>query len=168
MINILRLGHRPLRDKRITTHCALVARAFGADAMAYTGARDGNLEHSVSGVVNAWGGNFKITHCESTGKALCGKVVHLTMYGEPLAKKLREIRQQGEITIVIGGEKVPGAIYRRADYNIAVGSQPHSEVAALAVFLHEYFNGKELEKDFCGSMRVVPSPHGKKVERRDG
>ena len=31
MITILRIGHRISRDKRITTHVALVARAFGAD-----------------------------------------------------------------------------------------------------------------------------------------
>ena len=31
MISILRLGHRISRDKRITTHVALVARAFGAN-----------------------------------------------------------------------------------------------------------------------------------------
>ena len=30
MITVLRLGHRISRDKRITTHVALVARAFGA------------------------------------------------------------------------------------------------------------------------------------------
>ena len=30
MIAVLRIGHRINRDKRITTHCALVARAFGA------------------------------------------------------------------------------------------------------------------------------------------
>ncbi|MEM2376537.1 MAG: tRNA (cytidine(56)-2'-O)-methyltransferase, partial [Sulfolobales archaeon] len=28
---VLRLGHRPLRDKRVTTHVALTARAFGAN-----------------------------------------------------------------------------------------------------------------------------------------
>jgi len=31
MITVLRIGHRISRDKRITTHVALVARAFGAD-----------------------------------------------------------------------------------------------------------------------------------------
>ncbi|TLZ95287.1 MAG: tRNA (cytidine(56)-2'-O)-methyltransferase, partial [Methanobacteriota archaeon] len=30
MITVLRLGHRPARDKRVTTHVALTARAFGA------------------------------------------------------------------------------------------------------------------------------------------
>ncbi len=29
MIAVLRLGHRPERDKRITTHVALTSRAFG-------------------------------------------------------------------------------------------------------------------------------------------
>ncbi|MCC6052717.1 MAG: tRNA (cytidine(56)-2'-O)-methyltransferase, partial [Desulfurococcaceae archaeon] len=29
-IYVLRYGHRPERDKRVTTHVALVARAFGA------------------------------------------------------------------------------------------------------------------------------------------
>lgn len=29
-IYILRLGHRPKRDRRVTTHVILVARAFGA------------------------------------------------------------------------------------------------------------------------------------------
>jgi tRNA (cytidine56-2'-O)-methyltransferase len=31
MITVLRIGHRLGRDKRITTHVALVARAFGAN-----------------------------------------------------------------------------------------------------------------------------------------
>ena len=31
MIIVLRIGHRIGRDKRITTHVALVARAFGAN-----------------------------------------------------------------------------------------------------------------------------------------
>ncbi|TFG70124.1 MAG: tRNA (cytidine(56)-2'-O)-methyltransferase, partial [Methanomassiliicoccus sp.] len=30
MIVVLRLGHRPERDQRVTTHVALTARALGA------------------------------------------------------------------------------------------------------------------------------------------
>ena len=60
---------------------------------------------------------------------------------------------------------MPPEIYALADSNIAVSSQPHSEVAALAVFLHEYFDGKELEKKFKNAkIRVVPQERGKKVE----
>ena len=64
---------------------------------------------------------------------------------------------------MIGGEKVPGEVYGLADYNIAVTNQPHSEVAALAVFLHEYFSGKELDKKFRGRLKIVPQAAGKKI-----
>jgi tRNA (cytidine56-2'-O)-methyltransferase len=33
MITVLRIGHRPERDKRITTHVGLVSRAFSAEKM---------------------------------------------------------------------------------------------------------------------------------------
>ena len=42
---------------------------------------------------------------------------------------------ESEILVVVGGAKVSGTIFELADYNIAIGHQPHSEVAALAVFL---------------------------------
>ncbi|WP_192806472.1 RNA methyltransferase [Saccharolobus islandicus] len=39
-IYVLRLGHRPARDKRVTTHVILVARAFGAKGV-YIEGKDG-------------------------------------------------------------------------------------------------------------------------------
>ena len=42
-IYILRLGHRPERDKRITTHVALTARAFGAKGI-FVSTKDEVLE----------------------------------------------------------------------------------------------------------------------------
>jgi tRNA (cytidine56-2'-O)-methyltransferase len=39
-VTVLRLGHRPERDKRITTHVGLVARAFGAEEMLLAGGGD--------------------------------------------------------------------------------------------------------------------------------
>ena len=36
-ISVLRIGHRLVRDDRVTTHAALVARAFGADMIYMTG-----------------------------------------------------------------------------------------------------------------------------------
>ncbi|HID73768.1 MAG TPA: tRNA (cytidine(56)-2'-O)-methyltransferase, partial [Thermoplasmata archaeon] len=40
---------------------------------------------------------------------------------------------------------------------------PHSEVAALAIFLDRYFEGKELRRDFGGPKRVIPHHRGKSV-----
>ena len=35
-IEVLRIGQRVVRDDRVTTHVALVARSFGAQTVSYT------------------------------------------------------------------------------------------------------------------------------------
>ena len=135
---VLRLSHRPARDKRITTHVCLVARAFGANGVVYTGIRDKALEENVEKVVNVWGGPFFIRYEKSWKKFIegwKGKVVHLTMYGIHVDDIIDEIRKVKDLLIIVGGEKVPGEIFKLADFNVAVGNQPHSEVSALALFL---------------------------------
>ncbi len=167
MIAVLRLGHRIERDKRLSTHCGLVARAFGAQKLVYTGQKDAGLEESINSVTKGWGGPFRIEHSESGRKLMKdwkGKVVHLTVYGIPLDKKIRTLRKEKNLLIVVGGEKVPPEVYQECDFNISVTGQPHSEVAALAVFLHEYFSGKELSKRFRkAGKKVVPQERGKKI-----
>ncbi|MEM5871528.1 MAG: tRNA (cytidine(56)-2'-O)-methyltransferase, partial [Candidatus Aenigmatarchaeota archaeon] len=54
-IYVLRLGHRIHRDERISTHCGLVARAFGADGIIYSGEHDEKLIESVKRVSEEWG-----------------------------------------------------------------------------------------------------------------
>jgi tRNA (cytidine56-2'-O)-methyltransferase len=167
MIWVLRLGHRIERDKRLSTHCGLAARAFGAEKLIYTGQKDSGLEDSINRVTEQWGGPFSVEYAESAGKVLKawkGKTVHLTVYGLPLQDKIQEIRKEKNLLIIVGGEKVPPEIYQRADWNIGVTQQPHSEAAALAVFLHEYFQGKELSRKFSkANLTVVPQERGKKV-----
>ena len=167
MIVVLRLGHRIERDKRLSTHCGLVARAFGAQKLVYTGQKDSGLEESINSVTKGWGGPFTIEHSESARKLIKGwkgKSVHLTVYGIPVQEKIRTLRKVRNLLIVIGGEKVPPEVYKDCDFNISVTGQPHSEVASLAVFLHEYFRGKELSKRFRKAQkRVVPQERGKKV-----
>jgi len=63
----------------------------------------------------------------------------------------------------------PGEVYGLADWNVAVTSQPHSEVSALAVFLHELYEGRWLEGVYEGArLRVVPQARGKRVEDLSG
>ncbi len=166
-VTVLRIGHRASRDKRISTHCGLVARALGADSIFYSGQRDSSMEISIKKAAEQWGGPFGIGHIREWKpflKGWKGKSVHLTMYGLPVQKKMPAIRKEKDLLVVVGGEKVPWEVYELADMNVAVTSQPHSEVGALAVFLHEYFQGKELEKRFSGGKkRVVPRARGKKV-----
>ncbi len=169
MIEVLRLGHRIARDKRISTHVGLVARAFGASKLFYSGQKDSSLEDSVKRVVDDFGGDFKVEHVKGVGSFIKKKkkegfkVAHLTVYGEVLS----DVEFKGDLLIIVGGEKVPAEIYELADYNISVGLQPHSEVAALGIVLYRIFGEKILKKDFKGKMKVVPQKKGKKIEQKD-
>ena len=70
MIEILRLSHRIRRDPRISTHVALVARAFGADKIYYSGDHDLALEDSVNKIVKQWGSNFQIEYIKDPIKLI--------------------------------------------------------------------------------------------------
>jgi tRNA (cytidine56-2'-O)-methyltransferase len=170
MIIVLRLGHRLDRDDRISTHCGLVGRALGADGIIYSGERDDKMMESARDVAKRFGGKFSVSYDENfrkiikTYKKKKFLVVHLTMYGLPVKKKIGKIRKSRNVMVIIGSEKVPGEIYHLADHNIAVSGQPHSEVAALSVFLHEYFKGKELDKKFTkAKINIIPCERGKRV-----
>jgi len=59
-------------------------------------------------------------------------------------------------------------VYDRADWNVGVTNQPHSEVAALAVFLDRLFEGRELDREWVeADRRVIPQETGKRVEELD-
>lgn len=169
MLTILRLGHRLGRDERISTHCGLAARALGADSIIYSGEEDKGIIETIRDISARWGGKFSASYEPSWRKAVNFHrkkkfaIVHATMYGMPLQNIIRKIRKSRKILLVIGGEKVPPEMYTMADYNVAVTNQPHSEVAAMAVFLHEYFRGKELGKKFRGKISIVPQERGKKA-----
>jgi tRNA (cytidine56-2'-O)-methyltransferase len=168
-IAVLRLGHRPARDKRVTTHVALTARAFGADAVLVS-TKDGGLERTLRTLVARFGGPFHVrtgVPWRETVRAWRGTIVHLTMYGEPIDDVLPRIPRAEDLLIVVGAEKVPRAVYDLATFNVAVGNQPHSEVAALAVFLDRFLEGAGLRRKFEGRVRVVPSTRGKAVETTD-
>lgn len=169
MISILRLGHRGFRDARISTHCGLVARAFGADCIVYSGEKDQKLLESVNKVVENWGGAFYVSYEKNWKKIIKdfkGIKVHLTVYGLPIQKEISKIRKAKDVLVIVGGEKVPSEVYNLVDYNIAVTSQPHSEIAALAIFLDKYFKEKELVRKFKNArLRVMPQKTGKKVAK---
>lgn len=167
---VLRIGHRPERDQRVTTHVGLTARALGARGM-YLASRDSGIVSSIRDVVSRWGGDFFIQDdiswkkCIREWKKSGGVVVHLTMYGERLPHHEDTLRQKDCILVVVGAEKVPGEIFGLADYNIAVTGQPHSEISSLAVFLDRLFLGRELESEFPGArIRIIPSPEDKITE----
>ena len=172
-IYVLRYGHRPERDKRITTHVALVARAFGAHGFILSDVHDEKVVNSLRKVEERWGGRLYVETGVNPYKYVRdwkknnGIVVHLTMYGVNVDEVIDEIRATNrDILVIVGAEKVPRFFYEEADYNVAIGNQPHSEVAALAIFLDRYYGGRELYLSFPNAkFIIVPSRKGKKVIR---
>jgi len=169
-VAILRIGHRPERDQRVTTHVGLTGRALGAKGM-YLAASDKGVVQSIADVTERWGGeyfcedNVKWRSCIKEWKAAGGIVVHLTMYGLNLPDVIGEVRPNKKILVIVGAEKVPGEIYGLADYNVAVTGQPHSEISSLALFLDHLFAGTELKNEFPGAqIRIIPSKAGKQTE----
>ena len=172
MIEVLRLSHRLLRDQRISTHVALVARAFGASKMYYSGTKDKSLEESVIKVIGKFGGPFSIEYEKKDielikNKKLSGfKIVHLTMFGKLIQNRINNIKRTKNIFIIVGGEKVEGEVYKLADFNIAITSQPHSEVSSLAIFFDRYFNGMELDFKFSDAkVEIIPQDMGKLLKK---
>ncbi|UCG89555.1 MAG: tRNA (cytidine(56)-2'-O)-methyltransferase [Candidatus Heimdallarchaeota archaeon] len=177
MVTILRIGHRINRDKRITTHLALVARAFGAVRITIAGDEDKNLINTIRKVSLEWGGSFQLemisydkwrTFIERWKSDSENRIVHLTMYGENLStfEKSRDFdnlkKRPENVLVVVGGEKIPSKVFQYADWNIAISNQPHSEVSSLAVFL-DHLNPYALQNQFNKALKqIIPSIEGKK------
>jgi len=166
---VLRLGHRRERDKRVTMHVFLTARALSASGVTYSGDKDEDLERRIRAVVDSWGGPFEVTY-EANWKKMTeewkkkGAVCHLTMYGVNVDDCLCRVPRDRDLLVIVGSRKVPREIFELADFNIAIGNQPHSEVAALALFLDRLFEGKAIKKDFKDAkIKVIPRAKGKKL-----
>ncbi|HWG89452.1 MAG TPA: tRNA (cytidine(56)-2'-O)-methyltransferase [Candidatus Thermoplasmatota archaeon] len=165
-ITVLRLGHRPERDKRITTHVCLTARALNADRVLIA-ERDEKIVENVRDVTRHFGGPFEVDSGMGFRQVLRnfqGTKVHLTMYGMAMHEAVAQIDPAKDLLIVVGAEKVPREVYDLVDFNVSVGNQPHSEVAALAVFLYALQGPKALQKEFTGAeMTILPTNRGKRV-----
>jgi tRNA (cytidine56-2'-O)-methyltransferase len=170
---VLRIGHRFFRDSRVTTHVCLTARALGADGVIIADKEDKTVEATIREVGKRFGGNFSIESGKPWRRAIRdwkdhgGKVVHLTVYGLKLPHVIHEIDEADkDLLVVVGSEKMPGEVFKLADWNVSVTNQPMSEVAALAVFLDWHLKHSAFAKTFLGGRaRIVPSCNQKMVEQ---
>jgi tRNA (cytidine56-2'-O)-methyltransferase len=174
-VSVLRIGHRFVRDDRVTTHIALVARALGCDRI-FMNEVDKSIRSTIEEIIERWGGRYFNIEIIESWKSIIkhwkdggGKIVHLTMYGLNIDEVIEELRSCDKLLVVVGASKVPKELYQVSDYNVAIGNQPHSEIAALAICLDRIFNGKELTKQFDDAkLKIVPSPNEKKVIYNSG
>ena len=178
-IVVLRWGHRPQRDVRLTTHVALTARALCASGFILSDTEDPHIQETVNKITKSWGGTFHFEmgtpwkRAVREWKAKGGIVVHLTAYGENIQTSdiLNRIKALNKgLLLIVGSQKVPGEFYsdQISDFNVSIGNQPHSECSALAIFLDRFFEGKELAAGFDkAKIEIVPQERGKKTKVYD-
>jgi tRNA (cytidine56-2'-O)-methyltransferase len=154
---------------------ALAARALGAAGIILSEVEDVKIKESIEKICRDWGGRFFFKmgmpwkRVVREWKAKGDLVVHLTAYGENVeaCDVMERVKASGkDVLVMVGSQKVPGEFFSEdvSDYNVAIGNQPHSECASLAVFLDRYFNGKELGKSFENAhVRIEPQPRGKRI-----
>lgn len=167
-IEVLRIGQRLIRDDRVTTHVALVARAFGA-AKIFMDEVNPEIKETIQKVNDTWGSEFQIEIIDSWRSLLkekkdTAKIIHLTMYGESINKISGKLKDEKNVLIIVGAEKVPREVYELADYNVSIGNQPHSEISALAVLLDRIQGGQQFSKKYQNAKRIIiPTNDGKMV-----
>jgi len=169
---VLRIGHRFFRDSRVTTHVCLTARALGADGVIIADREDKTVEATIREVGKRFGGTFSIESGKPWKRTIRdwkdqgGKVVHLTAYGLKLPHVIQEIDEADkDLLVVVGSEKMPGEVFKLADWNVSVTNQPMSEVAALAVFLDWHLQHGAFDKAFPnGQVEIVPSSDRKNIQ----
>lgn len=176
VIEVVRIGQRLVRDDRVTTHVALVSRAFGAKRIFMTEVNP-EIKDTLEKIKKTWGGDFIVEFIDKWKPVIKKKkeenfrIVHLSMYGENINDVQKKLQTEENLLVVVGAEKVPREIYELADYNVGVGSQPHSEISALAILLDRIQKGEQFEIDFLGAKRkIIPTKKGKNVlvkETRD-
>ena len=173
VIEVVRIGQRLVRDDRVTTHVALVSRAFGAEKIFMTEVNP-EIKETLEKINKTWGGNFVVEFIDKwksvvkKKKEKNFKVVHLTMYGENINDIQEKLRKEENLLVVVGAEKVPREIYELADFNVGVGSQPHSEISALAILLDRVQKGAQLDEGFLGAKKkIIPTRKGKNVQVKE-
>jgi len=167
VIEVVRIGQRLVRDDRVTTHVALVARAFGCSKIFMTEVNP-EIKDTLEKINNTWGGDFAVEFIDNWKSVVKmkkdSKIVHLTMYGENINDVDVHLRKEENLLIVVGAEKVPREIYELADYNVGIGNQPHSEISALAIILDRIQKGEQFKNSFPGAKRkIIPTKKGKNV-----
>ncbi|SVB85699.1 uncharacterized protein METZ01_LOCUS238553, partial [marine metagenome] len=104
---VLRIGQRVVRDDRVTTHVALVARSFGARKI-FMNEINSEIKDTISKINKTWGGDFEIEMIENWKRIIkekknqSVKIVHLTMYGQNINNIEKKIRNEDKILIVVG------------------------------------------------------------------
>jgi tRNA (cytidine56-2'-O)-methyltransferase len=167
VIRVLSVGREPYKTN---AEMCLVARAFGASGITFSSRRDPRLSRFVQLNNSKWGGSFSVDFDSNYVKALdpesSYKKVYLTMYGMPLQDVIGTLRTYKNLLLIVTDKEAVAPVYTRSDFNVSVTGQPHTSASAVAVFLHEFYSGRELAMHFGNARyKILPSEQGMHVEK---
>ncbi len=151
----------------------LAARAFGASSVTFAGKRNPKMVRYLQNVVRNWGGSFSVNFTDDWRGEIASrknyKVVYLTRFGVPINKLEYGLRTYKNLLVVVTLTENVKNLYRMADFNVSITTQPHCSAAAVAVFLHHFYEGRELAMHFENARyKVVPEERRIHVEKSGG
>ena len=131
---------------------AETARAFGASEIAFTGAEDRHIKYIMASLNSKWGGRFAVTFVGNYMHYINSKTpykkVYLTRYGTPVAKSIYTLKTYKNLLVIITMKEAHKQVSKIADFGVSITTQPHSGASALAIFLHMFYEGRELALHF--------------------
>lgn len=169
-ISILSIGRG---EYPATLDLCLTARALGALEITFVGKKDGRLSRYINVINSKWGGKFKIKFVDSYTDALKAASkytkVYLTRFGEPLQSKRSILKTYKNILLIVTPGNEMSKMHEISNFNVSVSSQPHCSAAAIAIFLHEFYEGRELAMHFENAkMKVIPAERGIAIRPQKG
>lgn len=131
----------------------------------FVGRKDSRLSRYINAVNSKWGGKFKVKFVKSYNEALKSAAkytkVYLTRFGEPIQNKRSTLKTYKNILLIVTPHNETSKMHEMSSFNISVSSQPHCSAAAVAIFLHEFYDGRELAMHFENAkLKVVPGARG--------
>lgn len=167
MISVLALGRN---SYAVSLNLCLTARALGASEITFIGKNDKKLSNYIKKVNEKWGGRFRVqfikNYTEFLKSATKYAKIYLTQFGEPLRKKIYSLKTYKNMVLIVSPNTKSSKVQTLSDFNISVSAQPHCSAAAVAVFLHEFYNGRELAMHFENAkLKVVSSSKGIEIKK---
>lgn len=151
----------------------LVARAFGASNITFglkdkTGVK--RLIRYCKLVDKNWGGRFAVSSTNNWKGFIKDKKnylkVYLTRYGIPIKKMEYQIRTYKNVLVVVSTSESIKELYKATDFNLSITAQPHSCASSISVFLHDFYNGRELAMHFENAKyKIAPEEHGVRIQK---
>ncbi len=148
----------------------MAARAFGAHNVTFASIRNPKMMNQFKVLNKKWGGDFNVSFVDNWQDFLKSKknykTIYLTRYGTPINKIKYSLKTYKNIMLIVTLTEAYKNLYKMADFNVSITAQPHSATSAIAIFLHLFYEGRELAMHFENAKyKVVPEERKVHVEK---